>query len=296
MSKYFEGFEQMQIDVGGVTINVLKGGTGAPMLMLHGHPETHLMWHKVAPKLAEEYTLILPDLRGYGESSHPKGLSDHSNYSKRTMAADQVKVMQALGYDEFYLVGHDRGARVSHRMLLDYPGRVKKCVILDILPTYDMYMSTNKRFATSHYHWFFLIQPPELPERLLSGDPAYFFRSQFGEFSDPQESARIFPDDIKNEYIRLLSTPEGLHSICEDYRAGATIDLEHDAADRDKIIQTPIMVLWGQEGNVGKQFEPLSAWRERASNVTGFGIPNCAHFIPEDAPEATWNAIREFMR
>jgi haloacetate dehalogenase len=280
----------------GISINVNIKGDGSPLLMLHGNPETHLMWHRVAPQLAEEYTVVLSDLRGYGDSSHPIGLPDHSNYSKRAMANDQVKVMQTLGFREFYLVGHDRGARVSHRMLMDHPDKVKKCIILDIVPTYDMYMKTDMAFAISHYHWFFLLQENELAERLLSGDPERFIRAMFGEYSDPEYSARVFPEEIKSEYVRKLSTLEGLRSICEDYRASATYDMKIDKDDREKLLDTPILVLWGQEGSLGKEFDVLPYWQARGTDVSGYAIPGCGHFIPEDAPEATLKAVYEFMQ
>lgn len=298
MSQYLEGFKQATVDIGdGVLINVEYSGSGPALLMLHGHPETHLMWHKVAPELAKrQYTVVLPDLRGYGDSSHPKGLADHSNYSKRIMANDNVKVMESLGFREFYLIGHDRGARVSHRLVLDYPDRVKKCMLLDIAPTYDMYMKSDMDFGRDYYHWFFLTQPPELPERLLKGDPEYFFRMLFGDYADIENCRRIFPEELEQLYIDKLSTPEGLHSICEDYRASATIDLEYDKEDLARKTDVPLMVLFGEKGCLNKQFDVLGLWKKRGTDVSGYAVPNSGHYIPEDAPDAVLGAVLEFMR
>lgn len=297
MGRYLEGFKQTMVDVGdGISINVTYSGSGPALLMLHGHPETHLMWHKIAPQLAQKYIVILPDLRGYGDSSHPKGLPDHSTYSKRELANDNVKVMEHFGYRDFFLVGHDRGARVSHRLLLDHPDRVKKCMLLDIAPTYDMYMQSSMAFGLNYYHWFFLSQPPELPERLLSGDPDYFFRAMFGDYTDIENCRRIYPEDLEREYIRKLSTPEALHSICEDYRASATIDLEHDKEDLNRKTDIPLMVLFGEKGCLNQLFDVLGLWKKRGTDVSGFAVPNSGHFIAEDAPEAALKAILEFMR
>ena len=296
MNQYLHNFESLHIALeDDIHIHAKSAGSGPALLMLHGHPETHLMWHKIAPQLAKNYTVVLPDLRGYGDSAHPKGLPDHSNYSRRVMANDMIAVMEKLGFTEFYLVGHDRGARVAHRMLLDHPTRVKKCMFLDIAPTYDMYKGTNMSFGLSHYHWFFLVQPTPLPERLLAGDPEYFFRTMYGDYSDIENSLRVFPEEIKQAYIEKLSTPQGLHAICEDYRACATIDLVHDEADRDQKTDVPLMVLWGEKGNLNKEFDVLKLWQGRGNNVQGYGITNCGHFIPEDSPAATIEAIEAFM-
>lgn len=297
MDQYLKGFKQKMVDVGdGVSINVTYSGSGPALLMLHGHPETHLMWHKIAPRLAQEYAVVLPDLRGYGDSSHPKGLADHSNYSKRTMANDNVKVMKHLGFNEFYLIGHDRGARVSHRLVLDHPDKVKKCILLDIAPTYDMYMRTDMAFGIDYYHWFFMVQPPELPERLLQGDPEYFFRGLLGGFGGDNDGGRIFSEELVREYISKLSTPEGLHSICEDYRASATIDLVYDKEDINRKTEVPLRVLCGETGCLHKHFDVLGLWKQRGTKVDGFVVPHCGHYIAEDAPEVTLKTILDFMR
>lgn len=280
---------------GGISINVAYKGSGEPLMMLHGHPETHLMWHKVAPRLAEEYTVVLPDLRGYGDSAHPKGTPDHSNYSKRTMGNDNVAVMKHFGFESFYLAGHDRGARVSHRMTLDHPQKVKKCLLLDIAPTYDMYMKSDLDFGMDYYHWFFLVQPPHLPEMLLSGNPEYFFRTLMGEYANQENARRIFPEDVAKEYIQKLSTPEGLHSICEDYRASATIDLAYDKEDLGRVTEVPLMVMCGELGCLHKQFDVIGLWKKRGLDVRGAVVPNCGHYIAEDAPQVVIAAVLEFM-
>jgi Predicted hydrolases or acyltransferases (alpha/beta hydrolase superfamily) len=299
MSGYLSGFEPHKIDVGdGIYIMTWIKGEGEPLLMLHGNPETHLMWHRIAPQLAEQYKVILPDLRGYGDSAHPVGDPDNANYSKRAMAQDQIKVMQHLGYDSFLLVAHDRGARVAHRMMLDYPGKVKKCVIFDIAPTYDMFAKTDKLFAKTHFHWFFLTLPYELPEKLIAGNAEYYLRWQLGEFSDKAESDRIFPEEIKHEYVRTFTSPEAIHSFCQDYSASYGIDLIHDEADRNakNKIKEPLLIVWGETGQLGIQFDVMKLWRAQAENVTGFSVPNCGHFIPEDAPQAALQAIQEFLQ
>jgi haloacetate dehalogenase len=296
MRKYFLDFEEMMIRTGDVTIKTLRGGQGAPLLLLHGHPETHLMWRNVAGVLSRYFTVVVTDLRGYGESSHPKGLPDHSNYSRREMGNDQNEVMKRLGYNSYYLAGHDRGARVAHRMLYDHAENIKKCMILDIVPTYDMYKLTDRKFATGYYHWFFLIQPNGLPENIIGDSGEAFVRSFLGPSGDPETSERIFPEEIKKEYVRQLATREGIHSICEDYRACATIDLEHDEKDRDRMIDVPVHVLWGEKNYLAEFYDVLGLWKARISQVTGACVPDCGHFIPEDAPEVTVNAMLEFFR
>ncbi|NLI52720.1 MAG: alpha/beta hydrolase [Clostridiales bacterium] len=293
---YFKDFTQKRIEVeAGVTIQVIIGGSGKPLLMLHGHPETHLMWHKVARQLAQHYTLVIPDLRGYGESSHPRGLPDHSTYAKRTMGIDQDVVMTALGYESYYLMGHDRGARVAHRMVKDLPQRVEKCIILDIVPTYDMYMQTDFKFAKNYYHWFFLIQENGLPERLLANSREEYVRSFLMEYEDAAASDRIFTKPVRDEYVKYLATEEGVHSICEDYRASATIDLAHDELDRDRTVSTPILVMWGEDGALHKHFDVLAEWKKRHSNITGICVPHCGHFIPEQSPDDLVQAVTGFL-
>jgi haloacetate dehalogenase len=249
------------------------------------------MWHRIAPRLAESFTVVLPDLRGYGESSKPEGEPDHSNYSKRAMAQDMVEVMSQLGYDEFYVVGHDRGARVTHRMALDHVQRVKKAAVLDIAPTYKMYMSTDKEFATIYYHWFFLIQPADFPERLIAAQPEYFLRSSLRRWAG--DSSAIVPEAMA-EYIRCFSDPASIHATCEDYRAAASIDLQHDETDMQQKVRCPLLVLWGEKGFVGRKYDVLATWRERANHVQGQAIPS-GHFLPEEAPEETYKALQTFL-
>lgn len=288
----FNNFEKAAINTRGATINLVKGGEGFPLLLLHGYPQTHLMWHKIAPFLAKDFTIIMPDLRGYGDSSKPEGGTDHINYSKRAMGQDQVEIMSTLGYEEFYLVGHDRGARVAHRMALDYPNRVKKLAVLDIVPTYKMYATTNQEFATAYYHWFFLIQPYDLPETLIGSNPEYWVRKALEAWSRNNLSA--FPPEILGEYVRCFSNPETIYATCEDYRAAATIDLLHDEADMNQKIACPVLALWGGKGFVGRSYDVLESWRERASKVSGKALP-CAHFPAEEVPEATYKALYDFL-
>jgi haloacetate dehalogenase len=287
----FENFEQQTIETSGATINLVKGGQGYPLLLMHGYPQTHVIWHKVAPRLAEKFSLVIPDLRGYGDSSKPEGGPDHINYSKRAMALDQVEVMTQLGYDEFFVVGHDRGARAGHRMALDHPAKVKKLAVLDIAPTYKMYTTTDMEFATAYYHWFFLIQPYDFPERLIGSDPEYYIRTKLGRWSaDPT----VFTPEVMAEYIRCFSNPATIHATCEDYRAAASIDLRHDEADMDQKVQCPLLALWGSKGVVARKYDVLATWRERAENVSGHAIP-CGHHLPEELPGETLEALLAFL-
>lgn len=300
MKDYFEGFRRLMVDTGEVRIHTLVGGTGdEAVLLLHGHPENHLMWREIAPKLAEKYTVVITDLRGYGLSDKPSGDEKHETYSKRVMARDQVKVMEYLKFDSFHVVAHDRGARVAHRLALDWPNKVKKLMLIDILPTYDMYQGTNKEFATAYWHWFFYLLPDGFPEHVLGGPNAeYFMRWAFDcPPEGSQERAafdREYPRDVFEEYIKCYTDPAGLHAICEDYRASATIDLEHDEADRDVKIQSPLMVLWAQNGICGRLWNVLDVWKDRAQQVSGQPMP-CSHNIPEDMPGETLKLIEEFL-
>jgi len=284
-------FEHMQVDTSGATIYLVKKGDGFPLLLLHGYPQTHVMWHKIAPRLAEEFTVVAPDLRGYGDSSKPEDGADHYTYSKRATAQDLVEVMDTLGYQEFFVVGHDRGGRVGHRMALDHPQHVKKLAVLDIAPTYKMYMTTDKTFATAYYHWFFLIQPYDLPERLIGSQPEYYLRRCLASWS---ADVAVFAPEAVAEYVRCFSNPATIHATCEDYRASATIDLQHDEADLDQKVTCPLLALWSTRGLVGRKYDVLGAWRERASEVHGKALPG-GHFLPEEAPEETYEALREFL-
>lgn len=294
--KYFPEFTHKLVDVGdGIKINTFVGGQGKEaILLLHGHPETCIMWRFIAPKLAEKFTVVLTDLRGYGDSTKPQGLPDHSNYSKRVMANDQVAVMEQLGFSRFHLAGHDRGARVCHRLLLDHPEKVLTCTLMDILPTYDMYRDTNQEFATKYWHWFFYIQPDGFPEKLLSADPEFFIHFNLQRKIGPKARER-FSEEVLQEYTRCFSDPMTIHGISEDYRASATIDMEYDLLDRDTIIKTPLLVLWGANGVVGNLWDVLAGWQERAANVSGFGVPECGHFVPEEQPEIVLEAMCNFL-
>jgi haloacetate dehalogenase len=287
-----EGFERKRISTQEVAINVLRGGSGPPLLLLHGYPQTHAMWRKVAPLLAERFTLVLPDLRGYGDSDKPRGLPDHANYSKRAMALDQVEVMGALGFERFAVAGHDRGARVAHRMALDHPERVTRLAVLDIVPTRTMYARTTHEFAKAYYHWFFLIQPEPFPETLIGANPeAYLRKHMGGRFA----GLAPFSPDGWPEYLRCFDDPATIHATCEDYRAAESIDLVHDDADfgRRKV-ECPVLVLWGRHGVIERCFEPLADWREYAGAVSGNSL-DCGHYLPEERAEETAQAFMRFF-
>lgn len=284
----------MRIDVGaGVDIHALVGGSGPPLLLLHGHPQTLAIWHRVAPRLAERFTVVACDLRGYGDSSKPAGDADHANYSKRTMAADVLAVMHSLGFQTFRVLAHDRGARVAHRLALDHPQAVERLALLDIAPTLAMYEQTSEAFARAYWHWFFLIQPAPMPERLIESDPAAYVRDVMGK-----RSAGLAPFDPRAlaEYQRCLALPGAAHGLCEDYRAAATIDLEHDRVDRDagRRLGMPLLVLWGEQGVIGKCFDPLAEWRRVADDVAGQALA-CGHYIAEEAPEVLLEHVLPFF-
>jgi len=294
MTALFPHFRAMQVEVDPtVTINAIVGGSGPPLLLLHGHPQTHAIWHRVAPRLAEHFTVVACDLRGYGDSSKPQGAPDHANYSKRAMAADMVTVMQSLGFATFRVLAHDRGARVAHRLALDHPQAVERMALLDIAPTLAMYEQTSDAFARAYWHWFFLIQPAPLPERLIEADPASYVRDVMGK-----RSAGLAPFDPRAlaEYQRCLALPGAAHGICEDYRAAATIDLEHDRQDRDagRRLALPLMVLWGEQGVVGRCFDPLAEWQRVGADVQGGALP-CGHYIAEEAPDTLIERVLPFL-
>ena len=285
-------FESMHVPVGNVDIHVRMAGDGPPLLLLHGYPQTHVMWHKIAPRLAEEFTVVLPDLRGYGDSSKPPGGDGHANYSKRAMARDQVEVMRALGFGRFAVAGHDRGGRVVHRMALDHPDAVERAAVLDIAPTLTMYERTDMTFATAYYHWFFLIQPADLPERMIGADPGFYLERKIGAWS---RTDGCFDPAALAEYKRCFCNAEAIHATCEDYRAAASIDLEHDRADLDRRIECPLLVLWGARGVIERCYDVLGVWRERARMVQGRALP-CGHFLAEEAPDETLAELRAFFR
>lgn len=286
-----DGFESLRVQISEAEIHLVHGGSGDPLLLLHGYPQTHVMWHKVAPKLAERFHVICPDLRGYGDSSKPDSASDHTAYSKRAMAGDMIEVMRHLGYDEFFVAGHDRGARVTHRMALDFPDCVRKACVMDIAPTHYVFRNTDQELATAYYHWFFLIQPNGLPERMIGADPAYFLTEKLQRWSGADA---VFEPEAVAEYVRCFSNPETIRALCEDYRAAASIDLEHDEADRSRKILCPLLVLWGAQGFVGRKYDVLRVWREYAEQVEG-GALACGHFLPEEDSESVCRELERFF-
>jgi haloacetate dehalogenase len=288
----FEGFRQVRVNTGDVTINAGVGGQGEPLLLLHGYPQTHVIWHKIAPRLAEHFTVVAADLRGYGDSDKPEGALDHSNYSKRTLARDQVELMRQLGYNKFYLAGHDRGGRVAHRLVLDHPDRVLKLAVLDISPTKKMYEGTNREFAQAYYHWFFLIQPKPLPETLLASNAQFYLLKKIGSGTAGLEP---FTPEALNEYLRCF-TPDMIHASCEDYRASSSIDLEHDRDDFEygRKIACPLLVLWGKRGVVERCFSPLADWSEVATNIRGHAVDG-GHYLPEELPDETCAELMSFF-
>jgi haloacetate dehalogenase len=280
---FFPGFERRRIATSGATINVLRGGSGPPLLLLHGFPETHVMWHRIAPRLASRYTVVMPDLRGYGDSSKPPDGENHVNYSKRAMALDQVETMRALGFDRFMVVGHDRGARVTWRLAAEHAAHVTRAAILDIVPL--QYAEVTRELATAYFQIFFLIQPAPFPEQLISGSPEAFLRRFVQRAATPETFA---------EYLRCLRDPATVHAICEDYRAGAGIDLAHFAEDGGRKIACPLLVLWGQAGLIARLYDVLKIWQGFASDVRGQAIPG-GHFLPEESPEETLAALIPFL-
>ena len=287
----FEAFESKRVTTGGTEINVKVGGVGPPLLLLHGYPQTHVIWHKIAPKLAEKFTVVVTDLRGYGDSGKPASDAEHTPYSKRAMAADQIEVMSELGFKKFSVVGHDRGGRVAHRMVRDYPDRVGKIAVLDIAPTATMYGETDKAFATAYYHWFFLIQPNGLPEHMIGCDPEFYLSRKMAAWG---KANGAITQEAFDEYLRCFSDPATIHATCEDYRASAGIDLQHDAVDAGKKIANPLLALWGQDGFVAKNYDVLETWRAVASDVSGHSVSG-GHFLPEEAPDETLQALLDFL-
>ncbi|MBA3596560.1 MAG: alpha/beta hydrolase [Methylibium sp.] len=290
----FPRFEQLRMEVGdGIHIAAVIGGTGAPLLLLHGHPQTHAIWHRVAPVLAQHRTVVAADLRGYGDSTKPSGAADHENYSKRAMARDPLALMHALGFERFDVLAHDRGARVAHRLAMDRPEAVQRLVLLDIAPTLAMYEQTTEAFARAYWHWFFLIQPAPLPERLIQADPASYVRDVMSRGS---AGLGAFDPRALAEYERCIALPGAAHGLCEDYRASAGIDLEHDRADRDagRLLEQPLLALWGEQGVVHRCFRPLDEWRRVARDVKGEALA-CGHYIPEEAPEALLASVVPFL-
>jgi len=285
----FEGFGVRRVSINGVDLNCRVGGSGAPLLLLHGHPQTHWIWHRVANELAERFTVVAADLRGYGDSSIPPATASSENYSKRVMAVDQLELMRSFGFNRFAVLAHDRGARVAHRLGMDHPDSVDRMVLLDIAPTLAMYEQTDEAFARAYWHWFFLIRPAPMPETLIEANPEAYLRAVMGTRS---AGMRPFTETAFTEYLRSASRPGAAMAMCEDYRASAGIDLEHDRADRaaGEMLRCPLLVLWGADGVVGRCFDPLAEWSKVAVDVRGEAIP-CGHYIAEEAPEALMKAL-----
>jgi haloacetate dehalogenase len=291
---FFPGFSAETVKTSGTTIHVLRWGSGRPLLLLHGYPETHLTWHKVAPKLSEQFSVVVPDLRGYGNSARPQDGERHENYSFRAMAQDQVDVMRYYGHERFLVAAHDRGARVAHRLCLDHPDSVEKVCLMDIAPTLTMYRGTNQEFATKYMWWFFLIQASPLPEHMIGLDPKFYLQHIFEALN--KTPGAIGPDEM-NEYIRAFSNDPTIHATCEDFRAAADIDLEMDQADEKagRKIQCPVHALWGARGTVGVLWDIIATWREKsAATVTGRAL-DCGHFLQEERPQDVINELLQFL-
>jgi len=289
----FPGFAVRRIHANGVDIHCVVGGSGPPLLLLHGYPQTHAMWHRIAPALAQHYTVVCPDLRGYGDSGKAASDATHAAYSKRAMAQDMVDVMRALGFARFRAAGHDRGGRVAHRLCVDHAAAVERVAVLDISPTRTMFAGTNQGFATAYYHWFFLIQPFDLPEKLIGADPLYYLHRKIGGWGT---GLQHFDPRALAEYERCFADTATIHATCEDYRAAASIDLEHDDADvaAGRKVVCPLLVLWGEKGVVNRLFDPLRDWGAVALDVRGRTLPT-GHFLAEEAPEETLRELREFF-
>ncbi|WP_417460069.1 alpha/beta fold hydrolase [Kordiimonas sp.] len=289
----FTKFKSRYYEVNDIKIHCRIGGSGPALVLLHGHPQTHFIWHKIADTLALDYTVVAPDLRGYGDSDKPDASGDAHTYSKRTMALDVVSLMQTIGFEQFCVLAHDRGARVAHRLAVDHPTAVQKMILLDIAPTLAMYEQTNEDFARAYWHWFFLIRPAPLPETLIEADPEGYLRSVMGTRSAGMSP---FTDSAFAEYLRCLAQPGAARGICEDYRASASIDLDHERADiaASRRLTCPLLVLWGRDGAVGRYFKPLKEWKKIATDVEGEALPS-GHYIPEEVPDLLLEKMRHFM-
>lgn len=288
----FDGFEQAIIDTGEAAIRVRYGGTGPPLLLLHGIPQTHIMWYKVAPLLAQDFTVVAVDLRGYGDSSKPPTTPDHAPYSKRAMAHDQVEVMRQLKFNSFFVAGHDRGGRCAYRMALDHPEHVLKLAVLDIVPTGDAFRRADMSFGLAYWVWFFLAQPYDLPERVVGANPQLFLDYMLDSWAGTPDT---FPDEVRREYLRTFRLSETLHAICEEYRAAATLDYQHDLADSgQRRISCPVLALWSGKGMLQEWYDVLSVWRNWANDVRGRPL-ECGHFLPEEAPDETYRELHAFF-
>ena len=279
----FAGFESKDVRVNGINVRCRVGGKGPGLLLLHGHPQTHVIWHRVAEPLASRFTVVAADLRGYGDTDKPPASDGGSQYAKREMARDQRELMQSLGFEHFMVLAHDRGARVAHRLAVDFPNAVDRMILLDIAPTLAMYEQTNEAFARAYWHWFFLIRPAPLPESLIEANPQQYLESVMGSRS---AGLKPFTEAAFAEYLRCLRLPGTATGMCEDYRASAGIDLQHDKDDRANgvKVECPIRVLWGEQGVIAKCFSPLDEWNRVATDVSGMALP-CGHYIPEELPD-----------
>lgn len=288
----FEGFAKKRVDCGEATINCVVAGNGPPVLMLHGFPQNLAMWARVAPLLAKKFTVVCADLRGYGDSSKPKCAADRANYSFRAMAADQVALMKKLGFERFHAIGHDRGGRTCHRMALDRPDAVISLAVLDIVPTYAMFMDTNRFVAGAYWHWYFLALPEPFPERLIGNNADYFYETCLAGLG----AAKLanFDSEMLADYRRCWNDPAMIHGSCSDYRAAATIDLEHDAADIDKKVQCPTLAFWGSAGLMHKYFDLAAEWKKRCTDVRPASLPG-GHFFVDQFPAETAKILEEFI-
>ena len=291
----FEGFESGRAMANGVGIHFRKGGDGPPLLLLHGYPESHVMWHKIAPQLAQKFTVVASDLRGYGDSNKPPSGDENVGSSKRTLAQDQVELMAGLGFEEFFLAGHDRGSRVAHRMVLDHPERVRRVIMLDTIPVDTAFENVNADLATAWFHWFFMRRPAPFPETMIGANVEFYMRHLMESWSTVSDA---FTDEAFAEYLRCFQKPETIHASCEEYRA-ITLDLKHHAVDRDKMVSCPLLALWGgsrdtHPGWSTNVVDPLTAWRARCEDARGRPL-DCGHFLPEEKPEETLQEILSFL-
>jgi haloacetate dehalogenase len=291
MPDFFPGFERRQVETSGATIDLVTGGSGPPLLLLHGYPQTHVMWRKVAPRLARDFTVVVPDLRGYGDSSKPPAGDNCVNYAKRALAQDQVETMTALGFERFAVAGHDRGARVTHRLLRDHGEKVTRAASLDIVPTLYRFETIDQKAATGSWHWFFLIQGRGLPEHMIGGDPEFFLRHMFGTLL--RDQGAIEPAAFA-EYLRCFKNPETIRATCDEYRAGASIDLDLDRADLARKVTVPMLILWAAHSGQGAGYDMLKVWRDHAEDVRGHAIDS-GHFIPEEKPDEVYAALKGFF-
>ena len=295
MSDFFETFSLRTQDVADGTLRLRTGGSGPPLLLLHGNPQTHAMWHATAPKLAERYTVVCPDLRGYGGSFKPPPSADHAAYSKRSMARDMAELMTVLGHERFAVVSHDRGARVAHRLAIDEPARVSRLAVLDIVPTIEHFERADMAFALGYYHWFWFAQPHPFPEELINAAPAAWFHGHTGREPKPPG---FFRKEALDDYLAAVHNPGMIAGMCEDYRAAATIDLVHDRISRaeGRRVQCPLLALWGASGSIGGWYDPLALWRQYANGPVGGHAVNSGHYLAEEAPHEVLAAIEPFLK